>query len=139
MTQTSSSTRSRAPQFSRWPSILKASGTFVTEELKIVSHFVIFLDFPLLSFRHTSFVGVYIAAVTNKGTFYLSEFCGDLREGAMPTASMEDPKKKFAHKRYALKCKFSPDSTMLVTASADQTAKVWRTTDLKLITVNLLH
>ncbi len=57
----------------------------------------------------------------------------------MPTASMEDPKKKIAHKRYTLKCKFSPDSTMLVTASADQTAKVWRTTDLKLITVNFFH
>ena len=40
------------------------------------------------------FSGVYIAAVTNKGNFYLSEFCGDLREGAMPTASMDDPKKK---------------------------------------------
>ncbi len=40
-----------------------------------------------------------------------------------------------AHKRYALKCKFSPDSTMLVTSSADQTAKLWSTADLKLITV----
>lgn len=35
-----------------------------------------------------------------------------------------------AHKRYALKCKFSPDSTLLATTSADQTAKIWRTADL---------
>jgi hypothetical protein len=38
--------------------------------------------------------GVFVAAVTNKGNAYLSEFSGDLREGAMPTASMTDPKKK---------------------------------------------
>ena len=37
--------------------------------------------------------GVYVAAVTNKGNAYLSEFTGDLREGVMPTASMADPKK----------------------------------------------
>jgi len=30
-----------------------------------------------------------------------------------------------AHKRYALKCKFSPDSSILVTSSADQTCRVW--------------
>ena len=41
-----------------------------------------------------------------------------------------------AHKRYGLKCKFSPDSTMLVTTSADQTAKLWSSSDRKLITVN---
>jgi G protein beta subunit-like protein len=35
-----------------------------------------------------------------------------------------------AHKRYALKCKFSPDCTLLATTSADQTAKIWRTADL---------
>lgn len=35
-----------------------------------------------------------------------------------------------AHKRYTLKCKFSPDSTLLATTSADQTAKIWRTADL---------
>jgi len=30
-----------------------------------------------------------------------------------------------AHKRYALKCKFSPDTSMLVTSSADQSCRVW--------------
>lgn len=38
-----------------------------------------------------------------------------------------------AHSKYALKCKFSPDSTLLVTTSADQKAKVWRTADLLLL------
>ncbi|CAF0972394.1 unnamed protein product [Adineta steineri] len=35
-----------------------------------------------------------------------------------------------AHKRYALKCLFSPDMTLLATTSADGTAKIWRTSDL---------
>jgi len=30
-----------------------------------------------------------------------------------------------AHKRYALKCKFSPDTSMLVTSSADRSCRVW--------------
>lgn len=33
------------------------------------------------------------------------------------------------HERYGLKCKFSPDSTLLATTSADQTARIWRTAD----------
>lgn len=33
------------------------------------------------------------------------------------------------HSAYALKCKFSPDSTLLATTSADQTARLWRTAD----------
>lgn len=40
------------------------------------------------------------------------------------------PKHKFeAHKRAALKCKYSPDSKLLITTSADQTAKIWETQD----------
>lgn len=35
-----------------------------------------------------------------------------------------------AHNRYTLKCKFSPDSTLLATTSADQSVKIWRTADL---------
>ncbi|CAF2594175.1 unnamed protein product [Rotaria sp. Silwood2] len=34
-----------------------------------------------------------------------------------------------AHKRYGLKCLFSPDMTLLATTSADGTAKIWRTSD----------
>ena len=48
-----------------------------------------------------------------------------------------EPKKLLmAHKRYALKCAFSPDSTMLATTSADHTTRLWRTTDQGLITVS---
>jgi len=40
------------------------------------------------------------------------------------------PRKNFiAHKRYALKCLFSPDMTYLATTSADGTVKIWNTTD----------
>jgi G protein beta subunit-like protein len=37
--------------------------------------------------------------------------------------------------RYALCCKFSPDSSLLVTTSADRTAKLWRTSDFTLVQV----
>jgi len=50
--------------------------------------------------------GVYVLAVTNKGNAYLSEFEGDMREGVMPTASLADPKKISAHKRYGFGLKF---------------------------------
>ena len=51
-----------------------------------------------------------------------------------------EPKSKSftAHKRYALKCAFSPDSTMLATTSADQTTRLWRTSDMGLISVSVL-
>lgn len=38
-----------------------------------------------------------------------------------------------AHSSYGLKVRFSPDSTLLVTASADKTAKIWKTADLSLV------
>lgn len=38
-----------------------------------------------------------------------------------------------AHKKYILKCCFSPDSTILATASADKTVKFWRTSDLSIV------
>jgi len=70
-----------------------------------------------------------MAAVNNKGTC----FVWALRSGNGSEPTQLTPKKKLAaHKRYALKCKFSPDSTMLVTTSADQTAKIWKTVDFSL-------
>jgi WD40 repeat protein len=40
------------------------------------------------------------------------------------------PKKKVKiHDTYALRCAFSPDSTLLATTSADHTCRLWRTTD----------
>ena len=41
-----------------------------------------------------------------------------------------------AHQRYGLKCKFSPDSKFLVTTSADQTAKLWDTSNQEFISVS---
>jgi len=54
---------------------------------------------------------------------------GPSGNAAPPPARLAPIKKIDAHKRYALKCKFSPDSSILVTSSADRTCRVWRTTD----------
>jgi len=44
------------------------------------------------------------------------------------------PLKKFdAHPRQALKCKFSSDAELLVTTSADHTARIWSTQDFSLL------
>uniref|UniRef100_A0A0K8RAE4 Target of rapamycin complex subunit lst8 n=1 Tax=Ixodes ricinus TaxID=34613 RepID=A0A0K8RAE4_IXORI len=45
-------------------------------------------------------------------------------------ASPERLVKFAAHERYGLKCRFSPDGSLLVTSSADATARVWRLSDL---------
>lgn len=76
--------------------------------------------------------GTYMAAVNNKGHCYIWTLSGGI--GEEPTKPI--PRHKLvAHKRYALRCKFSPDSTLLVTTSADQTARVWRTTDFSEVQV----
>lgn len=69
--------------------------------------------------------GNHLAVVDNKGQCYIYGLKNGNRK-----CSMQKRLKLATHKRYALKCKFSPDSTMLVTTSADQTAKVWRSADL---------
>nr|XP_018914403.1 PREDICTED: target of rapamycin complex subunit lst8 [Bemisia tabaci] len=74
--------------------------------------------------------GNYMAAVNNKGHCYIWTLTGGL--GDEPTKL--NPKHRIEiHNRYALKCKFSPDSTLLVTTSADQTARIWKTSDFSLI------
>jgi len=88
---------------------------------------------PDASIQHISIdpEGAYMAAVNNKGNCYVWSLTGG--RGDDPTTL--HPKKKFqAHKRHALRCKFSPDSTLLVTASADTTAKIWKTADFSLLT-----
>lgn len=42
-----------------------------------------------------------------------------------PMIEMKKRSSHLAHKKYALKCKFSPCGDILVTSSADQTAKLW--------------
>ena len=67
--------------------------------------------------------GTYLAAVDNKGNCY--SFA--LHRG---NEKLQKRLKINAHKRYCLKCRFSHDSTMLITTSADHTAKIWRCADL---------
>ncbi|XP_074647978.1 target of rapamycin complex subunit lst8-like [Tubulanus polymorphus] len=75
--------------------------------------------------------GTYMAAVNNKGNCYIWSLTGGY--GDEPTQL--HPKTKLpAHKRYILKCKFSPDSTLLATTSADTTVRIWRTADFSLLT-----
>ncbi|XP_037026806.1 protein LST8 homolog [Bradysia coprophila] len=74
--------------------------------------------------------GMYLASVNNKGNCYIWSL-SSTKDGRL---SNLQPKLKIeAHKRYALRCKFSPDSQYLVTTAGDSTAKVWRTSDFKLV------
>jgi len=74
--------------------------------------------------------GLYLAAVNNQGHCYVWALEGGRGE---QQTKLQPKHKILAHKRYALSCKFSPDSSLLVTTSADKTAKVWRTTDFSLV------
>jgi len=73
--------------------------------------------------------GLYMAAVNNQGNCYVWGLEGGIGE---QHSKLQPKNKILAHKRYALSCKFSPDSGLLVTTSADKTAKVWRTGDFSL-------
>ncbi|CAG9828910.1 unnamed protein product [Diabrotica balteata] len=71
-----------------------------------------------------------MASVNNKGRCYI----WSLISGMTDTPTKMIPKQKFeAHTRHTLKCKFSPDSTMLVTTSADTTARIWNCADFSLL------
>ncbi|KXJ27134.1 target of rapamycin complex subunit lst8 [Exaiptasia diaphana] len=71
----------------------------------------------------------YMAAVNNKGKCYVWSLSG----GTNQDPTVLHPKTKIdAHKKYSLKCQFSPDSCLLATASGDQTVKIWQTADFSL-------
>lgn len=73
--------------------------------------------------------GWHMAAVNNKGRCYVWALSGG--SGEEPTRL--NPRHRLeAHKRHALCCAFSPDSSLLVTTSADQTARVWCTSDFSM-------
>ncbi|GAB0094335.1 Protein LST8 homolog [Sergentomyia squamirostris] len=73
--------------------------------------------------------GLLMAAVNNKGKCYI----WSLNSTSSSKLSVLQPKHKLdAHKKYGLKCKFSPDSNLLLTTSADGTAKLWNTSDFTL-------
>ena len=86
-----------------------------------------------------------ISAITNKGTCYTCSFNSSRQEDWKPNEdwtllNLFKPETKVSkissHKKYGLKCKFSPDSKFLVTTSADHTAKLWNTEDNTHIKVN---
>ncbi|CAG2118114.1 unnamed protein product [Medioppia subpectinata] len=66
-----------------------------------------------------------MSAVDNKGNCYI--FALKHNKGV---EGLQKRLKFKAHQKFILKCRYSPDSTLLSTASADQTAKIWRTADL---------
>ncbi|KAG7226446.1 hypothetical protein INR49_013858, partial [Caranx melampygus] len=73
----------------------------------------------------------YMAAVNSSGNCYVWNLAGGIGDEVTQLI----PKTKIpAHNRYSLRCKFSPDSTLLATCSADQTCKIWRTTNFSLMT-----
>uniref|UniRef100_A0A6M2DSP2 Target of rapamycin complex subunit lst8 n=1 Tax=Xenopsylla cheopis TaxID=163159 RepID=A0A6M2DSP2_XENCH len=74
--------------------------------------------------------GTLMAAVNNKGHC----FVWSLNSGNPDEPTKLTPKQHIeAHSKYALRCRFSPDSAFLVTTSADGTARIWRTSDFTMI------
>merc|ERR1712002_1238122 len=72
-----------------------------------------------------------MAAVNNKGKVYVWRLSG----GTTDTPTQLTPTRSLtAHNKFALKVYFSPDSTLMMTTSADHTAKVWKTADFSLMT-----
>ncbi|EDV91927.1 protein LST8 homolog [Drosophila grimshawi] len=70
--------------------------------------------------------GHYMAAANNKGNCYIWEL--SISPGQM--LSTINPKKMIqAHNRSILRCKFSPDSRLLVTTSGNGSACIWKTGD----------
>ena len=74
--------------------------------------------------------GNMMAIVNNEGNCWIWSLTGGFGSTALDLGRRDliSP-----HKRYALKVLFSPDSTLLATSSADGTAKIWTTVDLKLV------
>lgn len=70
--------------------------------------------------------GKFLAAINNKGNAYI----WDLKEGGKDELTKTNAKLKFmAQTKYGLKCKFSPDSLLLVTTGGDGTARIYKTDD----------
>ncbi|KXJ76015.1 protein LST8 homolog [Aedes albopictus] len=75
--------------------------------------------------------GQYMAAVNNKGNCYIWSLSNSANSETQLTQT--DPKLRIeAHKKYALRCKFSPDSSLLVTCSGDGTARIYKTDTFQL-------
>jgi len=70
-------------------------------------------------------LGKYMAVVNYKGICYVWSLKTGDNEATQLTPKVEIP----AHKSYGLSCKFSPDSSLLATTSADKTANIYRISD----------
>ncbi|XP_046856671.1 target of rapamycin complex subunit lst8-like [Xenia sp. Carnegie-2017] len=72
----------------------------------------------------------YMAAINNQGNCYV----WSLSSGTTTEPTVLRPRSKLvkAHEKAGLKCLFSPDSCLLATTSADQSIKIWRTSDFTL-------
>lgn len=69
--------------------------------------------------------GKFLAAINNKGSAYIWDLISGEKELTKTNARL-----KFkAQTRYGLKCKFSPDSSFLVTTGGDGSARIYRTDD----------
>nr|BAN20635.1 vegetatible incompatibility protein HET-E-1, putative [Riptortus pedestris] len=73
--------------------------------------------------------GKLMAAVNNKGNCYIWA----LTSSDEVTTKLRPRHRIQAHRRYALACSLSPDSKLLVTCSADQTARLWETENFTLV------
>jgi len=69
--------------------------------------------------------GRYMAAINNRGSCYIWDLKTDKDQLTKTTAKL----KFIAQTRYGLKCKFSPDSTLLCTTGGDGSARLYRTED----------
>ncbi|XP_014255334.1 target of rapamycin complex subunit lst8 [Cimex lectularius] len=72
-----------------------------------------------------------LTAVNNKGNCYIWSLTNENDE----QTKLKPRQKIAAHSRYALRCTLSPDSKLLVTCSADQTARVWETDTFGMVQV----
>ncbi|KAL3196968.1 hypothetical protein MRX96_053934, partial [Rhipicephalus microplus] len=104
------------------------SGTIYVWDLRNNHNEQLTLDLDV-SVQHLDIdsTGQYLAAIDNKGVCYLFL----LGSGSDSQISSPERMLKFeAHKRYGLKCRFSTDSELLATSSADTTARVWKVSNL---------
>lgn len=69
--------------------------------------------------------GKYMAAINNKGSTYIWDLKSDGKQLTKTSAKL----KFVAQQRYGLKCKFSPDSQLLVTTGGDGTARIYKCED----------
>lgn len=57
----------------------------------------------------------------------------ELGIGGVPASMMRPNAKILAHSTFVLKCRYRPDGLAIATTSADQTTKLWSSTNYKLV------